>query len=139
MSQPLCTRGRKAQSGIELATFFAFLMMILIILTFEAANRTGQVQRNRDYLEAEKVGGIAAEQINIAFSVGDGYVAKFYLPYGLTGSNYSLSISTEEQRLEITYGQNYSRSFPLLTANVTRVPKQGENEISNLKGEIILA
>ncbi len=129
---------RRAQSGIELAVLFSFLLLLLIILSFEAANRASVVSRNRDVLEAEKIGDLAATHINIATSVGHGYSAKFYLPYGLTNSNFSIQIYSELQLLDIVYGPNYTRSFQLLTSNVTGVPKQGPNIINNTNGEIII-
>jgi len=130
---------RKAQSGIELITYFGFLFMLFLVLSLEAASRMGSIQRSRDSFDAQKVGEIAATNINIAYSVGEGYSASFFLPFGLVNSNYSLNISTEEQRLDITYGENFTKSFPLLTSNVTGIPRQGANSINNTRGEIIIA
>lgn len=130
-------KGLKAQSGIELAVYFGFLLVLLIIFSMESANKTQAIRMSRDSLEADKIGGLASTHINIAVSVGDGYSATFYLPYGLTNSNYTLSIFNEEQRLEIEYGQNIIKAYPLQTSNITNSPRQGQNFIKNIQGEII--
>ncbi len=128
---------KRGQSGIELATFFAFMLMIFIVMSFEAANRTESIQRSQGLMEAENVGEYAATQINIASSVGDGYSAVFYLPFGLTNSNYSIRIIREEQVLEMNFSGGNTYTFPLMSANVTGTPTQGENRIRNENGEII--
>jgi hypothetical protein len=127
----------RGQSGIEFAVFFGFLIFFFVIFSIEAADRTSAISRNRMDFDAEKVGGTAATNINIAFSVGDGYSAIFYLPYGLTDSNYTFVIFKPEQRLEIDYGQNYFKTFPLLTSNITGNLTQGMNKIKNSNGGII--
>lgn len=129
---------RRAQSGIELAVFFGFMMVLLIILSIEAADRMRIIQNNRNALEAEKAGGIAATNINIAVSVGDGYSSKFFMPYSLSNSNYSINITKEEQWLELTYQDTFTKRFSILTSNVTGAVKYGENRIRNANGEIIL-
>ncbi|MEK6843335.1 MAG: hypothetical protein AABY04_02515 [Candidatus Micrarchaeota archaeon] len=129
----------KGQSGIELAVYFSFLMMMLIVLSVETAERTKAIQRSREILEAEKIGELTAANIDIAVSVGDGYSSKFYLPFGLTNSNYSLQIFPSSQRLEMTYSDfNFTKVFTILTNNVTGNPRQGQNIIRNVKGEIII-
>jgi hypothetical protein len=129
----------KAQSGIELAVFFSFMMLIFIILSIEASTRMQIIQRNRADLEAERAGGLVATHINNAVSIGDGYSAKFYLPQSLTNSNYFLNISAQTQRLEIIYGDNFTKGFPMLTSNITGLPKAGLNIINNTKGGIYFA
>ncbi|MBI5224669.1 hypothetical protein HY989_02270 [Candidatus Micrarchaeota archaeon] len=132
-------RELKGQSGIELAVYFSFLLMLLIVLSVETADRTKAISRSREILEAQRVGEIAAANIDVAVSVGDGYSSKFYLPFGLTDSNYSLQIFPSSQRLEMIYtDNNFSRIFPILTNNVTGSLKQGQNRIRNVKGEIII-
>ncbi|MFH1750779.1 MAG: hypothetical protein ABH863_03815 [Candidatus Micrarchaeota archaeon] len=129
----------RAQSGIEFVAFFGFMIMLMIVLSIEAADRMRIIQRNRDILEAERVGSIAAININTAFSVGDGYSSRFFMPYGLLNSDYYINITNEEQRLDVTYGENFTRGFPLLSGNVTGEIAQGENLINNTLGEIIIA
>ncbi|MEK6954573.1 MAG: hypothetical protein AABX01_06180 [Candidatus Micrarchaeota archaeon] len=130
---------KKAQAGIELVTYFGFLLLLLILFSAEAASRLNSIRRSQDALEADKAGGIAAININIAVSVGDGYSSKFYMPFGLSNSNYTINITNDEQRLDIIYGENYTKSFPLLTPNVTGGARQGLNLINNTNGEIIIA
>jgi hypothetical protein len=132
-------RNKKAQSGLELVTYFGFLILLLILFSAEAASRMQSIRRSQDGLEADRVGGIAATNINIAVSVGSGYSSKFYLPFGLSNSNYTINISTGEQRLEIIYGENYTISFPLLSPNVTGSTRQGLNLINNTNEEIIIS
>ncbi|MFH0970979.1 MAG: hypothetical protein V1835_00275 [Candidatus Micrarchaeota archaeon] len=128
----------RGQSGIELATYFGFLIIIFMIFSVEAAYRMGVAQRSRDSLEAERVGGTAATHINIAHSVGNGYSAVFYLPESLSNSYYNISVYTSILRLEIWYSSGFAKSFPLLTGNVTGVPVPGKNLIKNVDGEIII-
>lgn len=108
----------RAQSGIELATFVGFLILVLMAFSALSMQRQNEVVRARGYIEAQRVSDLVAAHISIASSVGDGYSANFTLPLDLAGQPYFVVAFPSEERVAVVWGpQNASYSSPVTTTN----------------------
>ncbi len=108
----------KAQSGIELAAFAGFLVIVLMVFAGVSLQRQGEVVRAKSMVEAQRVGEMMAAHITTAVSVGEGYSANFTLPTDLVGQPYYFLSFPQEQRVVVVWGEaNASYSAPVSTSN----------------------
>jgi hypothetical protein len=126
------------QSGIEMAAFTGFLIMILIVFTYMAQERQNDVLRERGYVEAQRIASLVAAQVNTAASIGDGFSSGFLLPPSVYGENYTISIVPAQQRVEVSFGaSSLAASAQILTSNVSaNFNVGGQNQIANNGGVI---
>lgn len=128
----------RLQSGIELASFTAFLVMVLTVFVVVAQQRQNEVVRERNGVEAQRIASLVAAHVNTAVSVGRGYSSSFVLPPGIHGYSYSVTVIAQEQRVEVEYGpENRSATAQLLTSDVVaNFSIGGVNSITNDGGVI---
>ncbi|MFH1200187.1 MAG: hypothetical protein V1708_03910, partial [Candidatus Micrarchaeota archaeon] len=82
---------QSGQSGIEMAAFTGFLIMVLIVFTFFSQQRYNDVLRERGYVEAQRIASLVAAQVNTAASIGNGFSSSFLLPPSVYGEGYTVS------------------------------------------------
>ena len=128
----------RGQSGIELATLTAFLIMLLTVFVVVAQQRQNDVVRERNYSEAQRIASLVAAHINTAASVGGGYSSSFILPPGIHGYQYNVSAVAAEQRILVEYGErNFSATAQILTSDIqANFLIGGVNGITNEAGVV---
>ncbi|MFH1106795.1 MAG: hypothetical protein V1787_02770 [Candidatus Micrarchaeota archaeon] len=130
----------RAQSGIEMAAFSIFLIMLLMVFVGLAQQRQNEVYRGRDSVEAWRIADLVATHINSAVGIGDGYSSQFVLPPSVYGEPYRVEFIQQEQRVVVYYGQeNKTASAGVLTADVVaNFTVGGENPISKEDGVVTI-
>ncbi len=124
----------KAQISTEFLAYTAILVVIMVFAMFFAITTGNEARTEGINIDAKRIAGIVATEINTAVEVGDGYSHRFFLPQTLRSeTNYTLQLM--QQRVYIFWnGRSYS--LPVLAGNVTGIPASGYNIVRNINGAI---
>ncbi len=125
---------KKGQMSFEfIAIFIGILILFLVILTL-VAEKNKSINNYKLYLEAKEIAEEGSSGINQVYLGGHGMKKKIYIPTTLSGGmNYDLFVV--ENMVEIRW-QNHHYSSKTITSNITGVFSNGENNITNIEGEI---
>ncbi len=129
----------KGQAAIELLAVLSLLIIISAFLIFVEADRESQVVSDKLRIDAKSVSETAAQEINTAAIVGDGYQHSFSLPQTIAYStDYNVSIEQSTQTLSALWGEGLFQSSIIVTSNVSGNFSKGINSVKNQNGEIII-
>jgi hypothetical protein len=126
----------KGQISMEMMSYYIILFGVFLVTFIVVVSNQRIIEEEKTVMDARRILVMAKNEIDVATNVGDGYSHSFFLPQFLQGGvDYSISVSSETQEINIVYNDR-NISLPLLTSNVTSSIKKGNNIIKNAKGLI---
>jgi hypothetical protein len=87
-------------------------------------------------IEAGKTLSMVKSKLETAFLEGDGFSTNFTLPQRIMGFDYSVNISSGFLFIGVN---NSTYSSPLITKDITGVPRKGENALRNSGGRLVIS
>jgi uncharacterized protein (UPF0333 family) len=127
---------RKAQISTEFMLLFIFFVAVLAFSMVYLMQSIQSTSESTLGLEVEKTMSIAKSRIETAFLEGDGFSTNFTLPQQIMGFDYSVNISSGFILIEVN---NSTHSSPLITKDITGVPRKGENSLRNSGGRLVIS
>jgi len=123
--------GKEGQGSVEFMVAVSFVILLFIAVTFLVMEREGENWSLKVFLDAKRVAGSMADNINTIAQQGVGYNRSFWMPSTLYGNiDYNLTViegDVEIRWLESSWGKK------LITDNVTLInmTKGGMNCVAN--------
>lgn len=135
-------RAEKGQISLEFLAGISFLLLVFILFTLLAYQKSSQANEFKSYLSAKTICQEFVENVNTIAEQGSSYYKYFTLPEKILG-NYDYNLSTYGNRLQISWNSASSPySLPIETRNLTIycLDKGGgkKNKIINDHGKIIV-
>jgi len=127
---------RKAQISVEFMILFIFFIGVLALAMVYATQNMQAVSASTLGLEAGKVLSLARSKLDTAFLEGDGFSTNFTLPQQIMNLDYSVNVSSGFVLIEIN---NMTYSSPLITQDITGIPRKGENALRNVNGRLVIS
>ncbi|MFH1294615.1 MAG: hypothetical protein ABIH90_01570 [Candidatus Aenigmatarchaeota archaeon] len=121
----------KGQVAIEFMIIFIFMLLLMIGAVAIANKKTLETHSETMDLEAEKVLYKASSAVNTAYIEGDGFGLNFVLPEGISGTDYSINISSNAMWLSLG-AKTYAGD--LLTDDIAGEMVYGANTVENRGG-----
>jgi len=126
----------KAQTSTEFLVLVSILVLISLVFYFSIIPFLQQAYHSRIKKHAEEICKFVANELNLAYQVGDGYRRKFFIEEKLLGfKNYTIDF----QNFSIFVDWNgWSVVCPTQVGRVNGRIHKGWNYIKNVKGEIYI-
>ena len=130
----------KGQVSIEFMYITAFLLLILTIYSGFLLKEYAALQGERNAEQVKEVARMIAGEINTAWSSGDGYESRFYLPGKINGRDYSIVLSQDKSMIEVRAGEDsYAEYLTARNLDVLRWNKGGEQTVSRENGRVVVS
>jgi len=129
-------RRSKAQISTEFMILFTFFVCILAFAMVYVIQNIQDTSASTLWIEADKTLFLVKSKLETAFLEGDGFSTNFTLPQRIMGFDYSVNISSGFLFIGI---ENDTYSNPLITKDITGVPRKGENALRNVNGRLVIS
>jgi len=121
---------------MEYIAFIGVMLVLFALASYAALSANNSVQDENDVADARNIAYLAAQEINVAVEVGDGYSHTFAMPQTL-GSGYIYNVTFSPDRfVYVFWGSNYSYSLPTIASSISGNFSKGANTIRNSNGVI---
>lgn len=129
-------RRSKAQISTEFMLLFMFFIGVLAFSMVYVIQNIQDTSASTLRIEADKTLFMVKSKLETAFLEGDGFSTNFTLPQRIMGFDYSVNISSGFLFMGI---KNDTYSDPLITKDITGVPRKGENVLRNVNGRLVIS
>jgi hypothetical protein len=126
---------KKAQVAMEFMILIGFLMFVFSMIFISIHENMNVKTDERKNLMVKQVAIEVQDEINLASQSIDGYRREFWLPYDLSGENYTVVIVDDLVSVK-TFSERHAVALPVL--NVSGMIIKGNNVITKKNGEVNL-
>jgi hypothetical protein len=126
----------KGQISTEFMLLFMFFVGMLAFAMVYVIQNIQDTSASTLRIEADNTLFMVKSKLETAFLEGDGFSTNFTLPQRIMGFDYSVNISSGFLFIGIN---NDTYSSPLITKDITGVPRKGENMLRNINGRLVIS
>jgi len=136
MNRMCSGRMSKAQVSIEFMLLFIFFIGIMAVVMVYVMQSMENTSASTVSLETQETLSFLKSRFDTAFLEGDGFSTNFTLPQQIMSQNYSVGIDAGFLLIEIN---NMTYSSPLITKDITGLPRKGDNLLKNVNGRLVIS